>query len=113
MADLQPFLQITEDDLESVSRLSLDKSTDSNMSNSVKCDFTFKSDSGTLQYKFLENSDAAKATESDKVDPKLEKFLTNTSESTSMNYKPEEIPGSLMPSGTELPPINSHRHVFH
>ncbi|CAI2387868.1 unnamed protein product [Moneuplotes crassus] len=104
LADLQPFLQITDDDLESVSRLSIGQSTDSNLSNSVKCDFTFKSDS--------ENSNAAKVTESDKVDPNLQKFLTNTSESTSMNYKPAEIPGSLMPSGTELPPIDSHRRVY-
>mmetsp|Transcript_37831 Transcript_37831/g.37372 ORF Transcript_37831/g.37372 Transcript_37831/m.37372 type:complete len:86 (+) Transcript_37831:288-545(+) len=29
-----------------------------------------------------------------------------------MNYKPVEIPGSLMPSGTELPPIDSHRRVY-
>ncbi|CAI2358926.1 unnamed protein product [Moneuplotes crassus] len=106
LADLQPFLQINDNDLESMSKISLDESTDSDsiISNSVKCDFTFRSQS--------DNSETEKATESDKVDPNLQKFLTNTSESTSLNYKVEEIPASLMPSGTELPPINAKKKIY-
>jgi len=100
LIELHPYLQITEDDIQSLSKFSKDSSITSEVTNSVKWDFTFQSQSDKETQK--ENT-----TETDIVDPKLQKFLTNTSETTSYNYEYEGVPPSLVPVVSELPPIDT------
>ena len=84
-----------------MSKFSLDSSTHSDHTNSVKWDFTFQSHSGT-EMGYIEKISEDNKQESDSVDPVLLKFLTNTSETTSLQFVNEENPPSLVPVISEF-----------
>ena len=67
--DLHPYLQIEEDDVKSMSKLSVDEN-DERKTNSVRCEFTFQTQSGTLGNDPIEEKEKS---ENESVNSKLQK----------------------------------------
>lgn len=110
MIDLHPYLQITDDDVKSLSKFSKDSSPSSRVTNSVKIAFTFQSQSGKYVYCLMSiEKEATEKSETEENDPKLLKFLTNTSETTSMQENNNEVPPSMMPKLSFYPDDNNEK----